>query len=113
MAEEVLRRWAVSRLGYGVQDEDEEQLQAVGNQDLSLVLKDDVVVWHAPCCGVVFEGLRDSVVHNREYRGTHGIEQRAEDGQNDLLVGTGRNVGDSLNALDWQHARRHVHGLAG
>jgi len=112
MTEEVLRRRTIARLGYGVQNEDEEQLQAVGNQDLSLVLEDDVVVWHAPCCGVVFEGLRESVVHNRAYEGTHGIEQRAEDGQNDLLIGTRRNVGDGLYALDRQHTGRHVHGLA-
>ena len=58
MAEKVLRRRTIARLWYGVQDENQKQLQAVRDKDLPLVLENDVVVWHAPCRGVVFKGLR-------------------------------------------------------
>jgi hypothetical protein len=59
MAEEVLRcrAVAVARFGYGVQYQYKKQLQAVGDENLSLVFEDYVVVWHAPSCGVVFQCL--------------------------------------------------------
>ncbi len=101
MAEEILRCRAIARLGYRVQDEYEEQLQTICDENLSLVLEDNVVVWHAPCRRVVFEGLQQSEVRVRACEGTHRIEKRAENGQNDLLVGTSRNVRDGLYALDW------------
>lgn len=113
MAEEVLGCWTVARLGYRVQDEYEEQLQAVRDQDLSLVLEDNVIVWYTPCSGVVFEGLQGSAVYTATYGGTHCVQEGAENRQNDLLIGTCRNVRDGLDALDWEHTRRHVHGLAG
>jgi hypothetical protein len=53
MPEEVLRRRPVASLGYGVQNQHQEQLQAVCNEDLSLVLENNVVVRYAPCGRVV------------------------------------------------------------
>jgi hypothetical protein len=60
MAEEVLRCWAVTiaRFGYGVQYDYEQQLQAVCDKYLSLVFEHYVIVWHAPCCGVILQCLQ-------------------------------------------------------
>jgi hypothetical protein len=35
-----------------------EELQAVGDQYLSLVLEHNVIVWYSPCCGVILESLQ-------------------------------------------------------
>lgn len=45
-------------------------------------------------------------------RYTHGIQEGAEDGQDNLFVWTRRDICNGLDALDWEHTRRHVHGLA-
>jgi hypothetical protein len=60
MAEEVLWCWAVTvaRFGYGVQYDHKQQLQAVCDKYLSLVFEYHMVVWHAPCCGVILQRLR-------------------------------------------------------
>jgi hypothetical protein len=57
VSKEVLRRRSVSGLGDGIQHQYQEQLQAVCDEYLPLISEDYVVVWHAPCCRVVFEGL--------------------------------------------------------
>jgi hypothetical protein len=59
MAEEVLGRWSVARLWYGVQNEHEKQLEAVRDQYLSLVSKDNMVVRHTPCGRIVLECLAE------------------------------------------------------
>jgi hypothetical protein len=57
MAEEVLGRRPVTRLGDGIQNEHQKELQTVGHQNLALIFEDYMVVWHAPGCGVVFQSL--------------------------------------------------------
>jgi hypothetical protein len=58
MAEEVLRSGSIAGFRNGIQDQNQEELQTVGDQYLSLVLEHNVIVWHSPCCGVVLEGLQ-------------------------------------------------------
>jgi hypothetical protein len=60
VSKKVLRRRSVSSLGNGVQHQDQEQLYAVRDEYLPLVSKNYVVIWHAPCGGVVLEGLPGS-----------------------------------------------------
>jgi len=57
MAEEVFGRLAGAGFRDGVEDQDEEELEAVGYEDVFGVFEDDVFVWDAPGCGVVFQGL--------------------------------------------------------
>lgn len=57
MSEEVLGRRSIAGLRYRVEYQYQEELQAVCDQDLSLVLEHYVVVWDAPCRRVVFECL--------------------------------------------------------
>jgi hypothetical protein len=58
VAEGVSRRGSRSRFGNRVEDQDEEQLQAVCDEYLLLIFEHDVVVWDAPGCRIVFERLR-------------------------------------------------------
>ena len=58
MAEEVLWSGSVAGFRNGIQDQDEEELQAVSDQYLSLILEYDVVVRNPPCCGVVLQSLQ-------------------------------------------------------
>jgi hypothetical protein len=53
MAKEVLGRRSVASFWDGIQDQYQEQLQAVRDQNLPLVSKDYVVVWDAPCRRIV------------------------------------------------------------
>jgi len=87
-------------------------LQAVRDEYLPLVSEDDVVVRHAPCRWVVFEGLLELACAEERHMCTDRVEQRAQDGQHDLLVGTRRYVRNGLDALHWKDTSRHVHGLA-
>jgi hypothetical protein len=58
MAEEVLRSGSIASFRNGIQDQNQEELQAIGDQYLSLVLEHNVIVWYSPCCGVILEGLQ-------------------------------------------------------
>ena len=97
VAERVARRSSRARFRDGVENEDQQELQAVGDENLLLVLEDDVIVGHSPRGGVVLES---------------GVEERAEYGQDDLLIGTGCHVGDGLDTFHGQNVGGHVHGLA-
>jgi hypothetical protein len=77
MPEEVLRRRPIARFGDGVQDQNQEELQTVRDEYLSLVLENNVIVGHAPCCGVVFEGLQESASARVIVVGAYRVKQRA------------------------------------
>lgn len=57
MSEEIFWWRPIPRFRYWVEDEDEEQLQAISDQDLSLVFEHNMVVWYTPGRGVVFQSL--------------------------------------------------------
>ena len=57
---EVLGCGPVACLWYWVEYEHQQQLQTVGDQYLPLILEHDMVVWHAPCSGIVLQCLRTS-----------------------------------------------------
>lgn len=78
VTKEVLWRGSVSWLGYGIQNEYQEELKTVGNQYLPLVFEDDMIIRHTPCRGIVLQGLRGSARNRGTEHQTDSIQQRAQ-----------------------------------
>lgn len=57
MAEEVLGGRTISWFRDGVEYQNQEELEAVRNKNLSRILENDMIVGHAPAGGVVLECL--------------------------------------------------------
>lgn len=62
VAEEILWCRPVTRFRDWVEYEDEKELQAICNKNLSLIFEDYVIVWHAPGRRIVLECLRGLVL---------------------------------------------------
>lgn len=105
MPEEILWWRPIAWLRYRVQDQDEEKLETVRHEDLLGIFVNDVVVRNSPACGIVLERLaRVSPWRSDWYTlKTDCVEKRAQHGQHYLLVWARREVGDSLDAFDWEN----------
>ena len=64
----------------GVQQNDEEKLQSIGDEDLLRILENYVVVGHSPASGIIFESLQHSAKKRSARYTTYRVKQRAQDG---------------------------------
>lgn len=79
--EEILWRSTVSRFWDRIKNQDQKELEAVGNKNLFRILEDNMIVGHAPAGGVVLERLGNNsarITSVRTHTQTYRVEKRAE-----------------------------------
>ena len=109
----ILRRGTIL-LRDGVEQSRQEELQRIGHENLLGVFEHEGVVRHPPAGWVVLERLAVSARKQApmSIAMTYRVQQRAQHGEDDLLVRAGADVGERLDSLLRKDARQQVHALA-